>query len=85
MYICIFSSRYLSTFVRMVQHMSREVVERPVCTCGSHMVWNRVRLSMLNEEERTRILLSALKKVQICEWSTVNFIVEKASYLQHMQ
>ena len=38
-------------------------VGRPICTCGAHMVWNRVRLSMLNEPERNSRLYTALQQI----------------------
>ena len=41
----------------------KPVLEHPVCTCGTHMVWSRVRLSMLNEPRRNALLHKALSEV----------------------
>ena len=57
-------------FVARVVNISRSignnlkpVLEHPVCTCGAHMVWSRVRLSMLNDPQRNTLLLKALGQV----------------------
>ena len=48
---------------RSVVNNLKPVLEHPVCTCGTHMVWSRVRLSMLNDPQRNTILLKALSQV----------------------
>ena len=40
-----------------------DMVERPLCTCGTHAVWNRSRMSMLNDSHRNRIFFELLNKV----------------------
>ncbi|NP_001017321.1 protein arginine N-methyltransferase 7 [Xenopus tropicalis] len=37
--------------------------ERPACHCGAHITWNRARFGELNDRNRTKLYLEALKKV----------------------
>ena len=48
---------------RSIVNSLKPVLEHPVCTCGAHMVWSRVRLSMLNDPQRNTLLLKALHQV----------------------
>lgn len=51
---------------RSIVNSLKPVLEHPVCTCGAHMVWSRVRLSMLNDPQRNTLLLKALRQVRMC-------------------
>ncbi|XP_065914264.1 protein arginine N-methyltransferase 7-like isoform X3 [Dysidea avara] len=41
---------------------SDDMVERPLCTCGTHAVWNRSRMSMLNDSHRNGVYYQVLSK-----------------------
>ena len=40
-----------------------DTVERPLCTCGAHIVWNRSRMRMLNDGCRNKLFYDLLSKV----------------------
>lgn len=48
-------------FIR--KHFLVDMVERPLCTCGTHIVWNRSRMSMLNNSCRNQLFYDLLSKV----------------------
>ena len=58
-------------------HCSSEVspnndyeIERPLCTCGAHVVWSRHRFCMLNDEHRLRAFHDVFSKVsELNKWS----------------
>ena len=45
------------------KHSKADTVERPLCTCGAHIVWNRSRMSMLNDSCRNKLFHDLLSKV----------------------
>lgn len=38
-------------------------VDRPLCTCGAHVIWSRHRFAMLNDRPRLQAFKQALKQV----------------------
>ena len=42
-----------------------DTIERPLCTCGAHIVWNRSRMSMLNNSCRNKLFYDLLSKVRL--------------------
>ena len=38
-------------------------VDRPLCTCGAHVIWSRHRFAMLNDRPRSQAFKQALKQV----------------------
>ncbi|XP_043937449.1 protein arginine N-methyltransferase 7 isoform X2 [Protopterus annectens] len=47
-------------------------IQRPICTCQAHLVWNRPRFGELNDQERTDKYISALKTVVHPESTCLN-------------
>ncbi|NXC06367.1 ANM7 methyltransferase, partial [Orthonyx spaldingii] len=45
------------------EHQAGVRVESPVCRCRAHLLWNRPRLGELNDQDRTRQYIKALRKV----------------------
>ena len=50
-------------FIFLRKHCKADAVERPLCTCGAHIVWNRSRMSMLNDSYRNKLFYDLLNKV----------------------
>ena len=38
-------------------------VDRPLCTCGAHVIWSRHRFAMLNDRPRSQAFKQTLKQV----------------------
>ncbi|NWV59742.1 ANM7 methyltransferase, partial [Malurus elegans] len=45
------------------EHKADVHVESPVCRCHAHLLWNRPRFGELNDQNRTRQYIKALRKV----------------------
>ncbi|XP_041883390.1 protein arginine N-methyltransferase 7 isoform X2 [Corvus kubaryi] len=45
------------------EHKADVCVESPVCRCHAHLLWNRARFGELNDQNRTRQYIKALRKV----------------------
>ncbi|XP_048172264.1 protein arginine N-methyltransferase 7 isoform X2 [Corvus hawaiiensis] len=45
------------------EHKADVCVESPVCRCRAHLLWNRARFGELNDQNRTRQYIKALRKV----------------------
>ncbi|KAJ6666089.1 hypothetical protein lerEdw1_000993 [Lerista edwardsae] len=61
-------------------------VERPMCCCQAHLLWNRPRFGELNDQNRTAQYVRALNKVFTLESSAVSLsLMKKICKANHLE